>query len=493
MQHLYKDSVCFIDGRDTTKDAATRSIHKYYPGDGRLLGQIDFASPTVIEHALTSSRHAQTPWREYTLDQRSEILLRAAQLLRDNLEELAQLEVWDTGKPITEARTVDILSAADCLTYFAKVALANESSVIPSDENLIYTRREPLGICLGIGAWNYPLQIACWKAAPALMMGNVMIYKPAELTPATTLALARIFIQAGMPPGVFNVILGDGDIAKALIERHEIAKISFTGSVATGKSIMRQAAEHLVPVTLELGGKSPLIIFDDADVAEAITGSMLANFYTQGEICSNGTRVYVARALYPRFIAGLQARVAQFALGDPFAPQTQIGAMISEQHMQRVLGYIQQGIAEGAHLLCGGERETNSACAEGYYVQPTILVCDHDNLCVVQEEIFGPVMSVLIFDDEAEVIQRANDSAYGLAAGIFTRDIKRAHRVAQQLQAGVCWINNYNVTPVGMPFGGVKHSGFGRENALITLQQYTQLKSIYVELHQIIDPYALQK
>lgn len=489
MQHQHTDYLSFIAGQYATKDDSTTSLQKHYPGDHRVLGDIVFANHHIIKHAVSSSQQAKNTWRNYTLNQRSDILLRAAALLRDNIERLAILEVWDTGKPITEARSVDILSAADCLTYFAKVALAYESQVIPADNNLIYTLREPLGICVGIGAWNYPLQIACWKAAPALVMGNTMIYKPAELTPATTLALAEIFIQAGMPPGVFNVVLGDGAVATQLIAQPEIAKISFTGSVATGKQIMRQAADNLLPVTLELGGKSPVIIFDDANLEEAVIGSILANFYTQGEICSNGTRVYVARDIYPRFMTALKARVSKLILGNPFATETQIGALISESHMQKVLHYVQVGIEEGANLICGGQRESNFGCAAGYYVQPTLLACDHDEKRVVQEEIFGPVMSILVFDDEAEVIQRANKTPFGLAAGIFTQDIKRAHRVIRQLEAGVCWINNYNVTPVGMPFGGYKHSGHGRENGVITLNQYTQLKSVYVELNRIADPY----
>lgn len=470
----------FIDG--VYRSASTDALHpNYHPGTNAVNNQIAYAARDDLEAALQSSQKAFRLWSQWTVNQRSNVLLAAASLLRARVKELATLEVWDTGKPISEALAVDVISAADALEYFAKIALALEDSVMPNNNALIYTLREPLGVCVGIGAWNYPLQIACWKAAPALIMGNTMIFKPSELTPMTALVLAEAFIQAGMPPGVFNVILGDGKVAEQLLALPGIAKISFTGSVATGQRILQQAAQQIIPVTLELGGKSPLIIFDDADLDEAVIGSMLANFYTQGEICSNGTRVFVARSLHQAFIEKLSARVKRLVIGDPFVAQTQIGALISPAHLQKVASMVQRGKLAGAELICGGEIIHRN----GNFIEPTVFTQCSDDMELCIDEIFGPVMSVLIFDDEEEVIQRANNSAYGLAAGLFTKDIKRGHRVAKQLQAGMCWINNYNVTPVSMPFGGYKKSGLGRENGQVALVNYSQLKSIYVELSKI--------
>lgn len=488
MQTLTQACRSFINGRYVSSQSENL-YPNYHPATNQIINHIETTDTESLSAAVHSAKQALPNWSRLSVHQRGAILQKAAALLRERVTVLAELEVWDTGKPIAEAMSVDVLSAADALEYFAKTAAAMEDTVIPSSDALIYTRREPLGVCVGIGAWNYPLQIACWKAAPALMMGNTMIFKPSELTPMTALALADIFIQAGMPAGVFNVVLGDGATAEKLLSLPGIAKVSFTGSVSTGKKILQQAASHLLPVTLELGGKSPLIIFDDADLDQAVIGSMLANFYTQGEICSNGTRVFVARNLHDRFIEILHSRVKKLITGNPFDQRTQVGALISREHLQKVRGFVEGGIAQGAQLICGGKQPASDELAQGNFIEPAIFINCKDDMNIVRDEIFGPVMSVLTFDDEDEVIQRANFSPYGLAAGLFTNDIKRGHRVARQLQAGICWVNNYNVTPVGMPFGGIKHSGFGRENCMSAMQQYTQQKSIYVELNQIEHSY----
>lgn len=461
----------------------------YHPASNQVINNIVYASDADCQSALTSAQTAFTSWSTLSCSQRGNILLRAAELLRERVVQLARIEVLDTGKPISEAVSVDIHSAADALEYFAKTAMALTGSVIPDSLAHIFVTREPLGVCVGIGAWNYPLQIACWKAAPALVMGNTMIYKPSEQTPLTTLELAKILIEAGLPPGVFNVVLGDGSVGEKLLSLPGISKISFTGSVPVGKKIMLQAAEKFVPVTLELGGKSPLIIFEDADLDEAVSGSMLANFYTQGEICSNGTRVFVARNKLENFMDKLIERTARLKVGNPFNESTQIGALISRAHHQRVLGYIQQGIEEGADLALGGKVPETLECEQGNFVLPTIFANCHDEMTIVREEIFGPVMCVLAFDEEDEVIQRANATQYGLSSGLFTENIKRAHRVAKALQAGVCWVNHYNMTPLGMPFGGRKHSGIGRENGHSVLLSYSQEKSIYIGLSPIDCPY----
>jgi betaine-aldehyde dehydrogenase len=473
----------YINGTFTHAD---NNLHpNMYPATNETINQIAYASENEITQAIESSQHAFKTWSQTSINQRSAILLKTAELLRSKVKELAELEVWDTGKPIREASSVDIYSAADSLEYFAKIALGYESHVIPDNKALIYTTHEPLGVCIGIGAWNYPLQIACWKAAPALMMGNTMIYKPSELTPMTTLALAKIFQQAGLPDGVFNVILGDGLIAEKLLQQDHIAKVSFTGSVETGKKILQQTATQLIPTTLELGGKSPLIIFEDANLEQAILGAMFANFYTQGEICSNGTRVFVARNIYTQFIEKLIEQTKKLIIGDPFAKDTQIGALISRAHFNKVMNFIAQGKKEGAELALGGNAIKQTPLDKGNFIEPTIFVNCNDHMTIVKEEIFGPIMSILAFDDENEVITRANQTRYGLAAGIFTENLKRAHRVAKQLQAGVCWVNNYNITPLGMPFGGYKQSGLGRENGKVALSYYSQLKSTYIELNEI--------
>jgi betaine-aldehyde dehydrogenase len=352
-----------------------------------------------------------------------------------------------------------------------------------------YTRREPLGVVAGIGAWNYPLQIACWKAAPALACGNAMIFKPAELTPLTAVKLAEIMTEAGVPDGVFNVIHGFAETGRMLTCHPDIAKVSLTGEVGTGKKVMADAAQTLKYVTLELGGKSPLIVFDDANLDDAVSGALLGNFYSAGEVCSNGTRVYVQRGVYDAFMEKLVARVQKMKIGNPLKPETHIGALISESHMNKVLDFIEKGKAEGARVAVGGHRVTDGTMGNGFFVAPTVFVDCSEDMAIVRDEIFGPVMAVLPFDDEDEVVRRANDTAYGLAAGVFTRDLSRGHRMIARLEAGTCWINHYNVTPIELPFGGTKRSGLGRENSKAAVEHYTQLKSVYVNLGSVDSPY----
>jgi betaine-aldehyde dehydrogenase len=316
-----------------------------------------------------------------------------------------------------------------------------------------------------------------------------MIFKPAELTPLTAAKLAEIYTEAGLPDGVFNVVQGMADTGRMLTRHPQIAKVSLTGEVGTGKAVMADAAPTLKHVTLELGGKSPLIVFEDADLDDAVSGALLANFYSAGEVCSNGTRVFVHRAVKDAFLAKLKARVERMVVGDPLDPKTQVGALISQDHMAKVLGYIERGREEGAKVLVGGGRVTDGALARGWFVAPTVFDGCVDDMAIVREEIFGPVMTVLSFAGEDEVIQRANDTEYGLAAGIFTRDLARGHRVIARLEAGTCWINHYNVTPIELPFGGVKRSGLGRENGKAAIEHYSQLKSVYVGLAPVQAPY----
>ena len=459
------------------------------PANGELICTVQKAHAGDVDKAVASARQGFEIWSRKTGTQRSRILMQAVALLRERNRDLAELEVMDNGKPIQEAEAVDVSSGADCIEYFAGLAPTIGGQHIQLENAFGYTRREPLGVCVGIGAWNYPIQIACWKAAMALACGNAMIFKPASLTPLTALKLAEIFTEAGVPDGVFNVICGGADTGQCLSRHPGVDKVSLTGSTNTGKLVMADAASTLKHLTMELGGKLPLIIFADADLDNAVSAAMMANFYTQGEICTNGTRVFVDRDIHDDFVERLLARTSKLKIGDPMNADTQIGALVSEGHMNTVLSYIEKGKAEGASLRCGGGRSADPTLARGYFVEPTVFTGCNDDMTIATEEIFGPVMSVLTFDGEEEVIRRANDSDYGLAAGIFTKDLARAHRVIAELEAGTCWINNYNITPIELPIGGYKQSGLGRENSPAAIDHYTQLKSVYVELGDVDCPY----
>ena len=460
------------------------------PATGEVLARLEVAGPAAIEAAVTKARAAQKKWAAMTGTERGRILRRAADILRARNNELAELETRDTGKPIQETSVVDVISGADCLEYFAGLAptLSGEHLDL-GPQAFGYTRREPLGVVAGIGAWNYPLQIACWKTAPALACGNAMIFKPADLTPLTAMRLQEALDQAGLPEGVFQVVQGLADTGRLLTQHPGIDKVSLTGSVNTGKAVMAAASGSLKHVTLELGGKSPLIVFDDARLENAVSGALLGNFYSAGEVCSNGTRVFVHRRIKEAFLERLIARTSAMRIGDPLDPRTQVGSLISQAHMEKVLAYIARGRAEGARLVIGGNRMTTADLANGFFVAPAVFDECHDEMAIVREEIFGPVMSVLSFEDEEEVIARANATDFGLSAGVFTNDLTRAHRVIARLQAGTCWINHYNITPIEMPFGGVKLSGLGRENGRAAIEHYTQLKSVYVAMGDVDAPY----
>lgn len=474
----------FIGGA-FVEDRGGESFESRYPATGEVIAQLHAATPEVIDRALTAAQAAQAEWAARPPVERGRILQRAAALMRARNRELSVLETLDTGKPLQETLVADAASGADALEYFAGFAATVTGQTIPLGRDMAYTQRLPLGLCAGIGAWNYPIQIACWKAAPALAFGNAMVFKPSELTPLSALALAEILTEAGLPDGLFNVVQGMGDVGAALASDRRVAKVSLTGSVPTGRKVYAAAAAGLKAATMELGGKSPLFLFEDADIENAVGAAMLANFYSSGQICSNGTRVFVHRAIKAAFLERLVERTSKIVLGDPLDEATQMGPLASAGQMEKVLGYINAGKASGARLVCGGAR----LGTEGSFVQPTVFADVHDDMIIAREEIFGPVMAVLDFEDEGEVIARANATQYGLAAGVFTRDFARAHRVIGQLQAGTCWINAYNLTPVEMPFGGVKASGLGRENGHAALEHYTQLKSVYLGLGDVDAPY----
>lgn len=469
---------------------AEHTIRVINPATGEELAVLAVDGPAQVNAAVDRARLAQKEWRALTGAERGRVLQRAARLLRERNDALAELETRNTGKPIQETRAVDVISGAECLEYFAGIAAGLAGEHIDLGPKAFgYTRREPLGVVAGIGAWNYPLQIACWKSAPALACGNAMIFKPAVLTPLTAIKLAEIYREAGLPEGVFQVLQGFAATGRLLTRHPGIRKVSLTGEVGTGKAVMAEAAATLKQVTLELGGKSPLIVFEDAKIDNAVAGALLGNFYSAGEVCSNGTRVFVHRSIHAAFVERLRERTATLRLGDPLDPRTQVGALISQEHMEKVLGFMARGRAQGARLVIGGARATSGELARGCFVAPTVFDYCHDDMDIVRREIFGPVMSVLEFTDEDEVIARANASEFGLAAGVFTNDVMRAHRVIAQLEAGTCWINHYNVTPIELPFGGVKMSGLGRENGRAAIEHYTQLKSVYVAMSDVESPY----
>lgn len=466
-----------------------KKFNNHNPATGEVLNQVSSASKADFEKAMESAKQGFEVWSAMSPTERGRILHKASRLLRDKNDELALLESQDSGKPIREALEVDVVSGADCLEYYAGIAASIHGEHIELGGDFAYTRREPLGICAGIGAWNYPLQIACWKSAPALACGNVMIFKPSELTPLTAYKLAEVFKEAGLPDGVFNVVQGDGEVGQLMTSHPGIAKVSITGEVGTGKKVMSAAAATLKHVTLELGGKSPIIVFEDADLEEAVNGVMLGNFYTQGEICSNGTRVFVHSSIREKFLKILVARTKKLKVGSPSDPATHIGAMINKNHFEKVMSYIALGKKQGAELICGGKQVSVPGCEGGYFIEPTIFASSQDELRIVEEEIFGPVMSILTFSDEKDVLERANNTPFGLAAGVYTNDLRRAHRMVAKLQAGICWVNTFNITPVEIPFGGYKQSGIGRENGLAAVEHYSQLKTVYIAMKDLGNPF----
>lgn len=468
----------YQDSQKTNTDQ--QRFELYNPATNKLLHHFYAANDLQLEQAIASAKLAQIQWAKQSCQHRIAILKKWAALIKDNATALAELEVLQTGKPIQEALMCDLPTSYGAIEYFSSLLNDLRGDYQEFDSGSCITRFEPLGVVAAIGAWNYPLQIACWKAAPAIAAGNAVVFKPSELTPLTALKLAELAIQAGLPAGLFNVIYGGGDLGERLCSNPDIAKISFTGSVPTGKKIIQASADNITPIILELGGKSPLLIFEDAQIDEAVNVALMANFYTQGAVCSNATRVFVHESLVPNFLEALKIKVAEIRVGDPMQATTQMGALITKKHLESVLEQVNIAVSEGAKILCGGSKVKLAELSDGNFMQPTVLVDCHDSMQIVQQELFGPVMTVLSFKDENEVIQRANSTCFGLAAGVVTNDIRRAHRVVNQLQAGTCWINHYNVTPVGFSFGGCKQSGFGRENSHQTLSQYCRTKSIYV-------------
>ncbi len=474
----------FIDGQ-YVEDTNGTPIPVICPVSEEQIALVYAATPAIIDKALDAAKRAQVAWAAMTGTERGRVLRRAADIIRERNYDLSVLETNDTGKPLQETLVADATSAADALEYFGGLAGSLTGEHIQLGEDFVYTRREALGVCVGIGAWNYPTQIAAWKGAPALACGNAMVFKPSETTPLCALKVAEILHEAGAPAGIYNVVQGMGEVGHGLITDPRVAKVSLTGSVPTGRKVYAAAADGIRHVTMELGGKSPLVIFDDADLEDAVGGAILANFYSSGQVCSNGTRVFVQSGIKEAFLTRLAERLEDVKMGDPLDESVNFGPLVSKRQMEIVQGFIAKGIEDGARLVAGGQREGDA----GYFLQPTVFADVNDDMTIATDEIFGPVLSVLDFESEEDVIKRANATDFGLAAGVFTNDLTRAHRMVAAFEAGTCYINTYNLAPVEAPFGGSKLSGVGRENSKAAIEHYSQVKSVYVAMGPVEAPF----
>jgi len=455
------------------------------PATEEVIAQVPSASAADLDQAVAVARAAlDGPWGQMSARERGRLVRKLGERLLERADEVSRLETLHNGKPISESRHIEIPAAAECFEYYGGWSDKVMGETIPVKGNhLAYTLREPIGVVAAIVPWNFPLLLASWKVAPALACGNTVVLKPASQTPLTALALGEIAVEVGLPPGVLNVLTGPGSVlGQAIVEHPGIDKIAFTGDTSTGKGIMRGAAGTLKRITLELGGKSPNIVLGDADIDAAIRGATIGIFYGKGEVCAAGSRLLVDRTIKSEFIDKLAARARKMTAGDPMDPRTRFGALSSKKQLETVLGYIDAGKREGATLVAGGAR-TDIGTGKGYFVQPTVFADVRPEMTIAREEIFGPVLASIEFADIDEAIARANDTPYGLAAGVWTRDIKKAHYIARKLQAGTVWINTYNVYDTAAPFGGYKQSGFGREMSAHALEHYTQIKSVWVDLN----------
>ena len=464
--------------------ASGKTFPTYNPATGEVLSEVAEGDREDINRAVDAARAAfeNGPWRKMTASERGRAIWRLADLLEQNLEEFAAIETLDNGKPLKVARVADVPLAVDLFRYMAGWATKIEGNTIPISvpyapgaKFFAYTLREPVGVVGQIIPWNFPLLMAAWKLGPALATGNTVVLKPAEQTPLSCLRLGELIHEAGMPDGVVNIIPGYGETAGAALAAHpQVDKIAFTGSTEVGKLILQAAAGNLKKVSLELGGKSPNVVFADVDLDAAIAGAASAIFFNHGQCCCAGSRLYVEKSVFDKVVDGVAAQAKKINVGSGFESSTDMGPLVSEDQLNRVCGYLESGFSEGATAVVGGSRHGD----KGYFVKPTVLVNTNENMKVVQEEIFGPVVTAMPFSDPEELITQANDSIYGLAAGIWTRDIKKAHRLAAQMRAGTVWINCYNIFDAALPFGGYKQSGWGREMGKDALEMYTEVKAV---------------
>ena len=463
-----------------------KNFNTINPATGEVLTQIAEASVHDLDRAVSAARHAfddrTGAWRKMSASERGRLIWRLADLLEKNIEEFAELETLDNGKPIFESRYVDMPMVIDVLRYFAGWATKIQGETVNTFETAFtYTLREPVGVVGLIIPWNFPLLLASWKLGPALACGNTIVLKPAEQTSLSTLRFGELAIEAGVPAGVLNIVTGGPATGKAIVGHPGIDKIAFTGSTAVGKEIMRGAADTLKRITLELGGKSPNIVFADSDIDNAVKGAINGIFYGKGEVCNAGSRLFIESKVQDEFLEKLVARAKKLQPADPLDPKTRLGAIVSQEQMQTVLGYIEAGKNEGAKLIAGGNRASVNG-SKGFFIEPTIFGDVTNEMKIAQEEIFGPVLATLSFDDMDQVIDLANRNPYGLAAAVWTRDVKKAHTVSRQLKAGTVWINTYGLMDAALPFGGYKSSGFGRELGAHAIEHYTELKTVWLNL-----------
>jgi aldehyde dehydrogenase (NAD+) len=476
-----KPGKLFIDGK-WVDSVSGKTFDTINPAMEEVITSIAEGDSADIDLAVTAARKAfeDGPWRKTDARDRGRILLEIANLIEKNKDELALLETLDNGKPVSETTNADLPLVIDCLLYYAGWADKIHGETIPVRGDFFnYTLREPVGVVGQIIPWNFPLLMAAWKIAPALACGNTVVLKPAEQTPLTALRLGEICQEAGLPDGVLNIVPGYGPTAGAALAEHmDVDKIAFTGEYTTGRIIMQAASKNLKRVSLELGGKSPNIVFADSDIDSAVNGAMTGIFFNQGEVCCAGSRLFLEKSIHDEFVEKLSDKASSLRVGNPEDAGTQMGAQVSKEQFDKILGYIDTGKQEGAKLVTGGER-----CGEkGYFIKPTIFDAVDNNMKIAREEIFGPVVSAITFDDVDDVVRQSNLSIYGLAAAVWTRDIKKAHRLARDLKAGTIWINTYNTFDAASPFGGYKQSGFGRELGIHALELYTQVKSVWINL-----------
>lgn len=475
----------FINGQfvDAKSGKTFESIN---PATGEAYATVAEAGAEDVDLAVKAARAAfeSGPWAEMAPSERGRLLYKAAQKLWENLDRLAEIESTDNGLPINETKYIAMPATIDVLEFYAGLANKIQGETLSSPGNRFnYTLREPVGVVGAIVPWNFPLMLTMWKLAPALAAGNTIVIKPAEQTPISVLEMAKIFQEAGIPDGVINVVPGFGPTAgQALVTHPGVDKVAFTGSTETGRLIMQAASNTLKPISLELGGKSPNIIFEDADIESAVNGSMFGIYFAQGQVCAAGSRLFVQESIYDKFMSEYVSKVQKIRIGDPLNPATQMGPQVSEEQLERIEYYVNAGLEEGAKIVIGGER--NKQAGSGYYYTPTIFENVSNDMKIAQEEIFGPVVSVIRFKDEEDVLKKANDTIYGLASGIWTNDLKRAHRMARKLKAGTVYVNTYNMLDSTAPFGGVKQSGFGRELGVHAMDLYTQIKHVWVDLNE---------
>ncbi|MCI5837008.1 MAG: aldehyde dehydrogenase family protein [Veillonellaceae bacterium] len=484
MANLQKKYDLYIDGKWVPATAGA-TLEAYSPVDGKKLADIAEASREDVDHAVEAAQRAFETWKLTSPAVRQQALLKIADIIEENLEHLATIESMDNGKPIRETMAADIPLAADHFRYFAGAIRVDEGSVQMLDNNTMsMILREPIGVVGQIIPWNFPFLMAAWKLAPALAAGCTVVLKPSSHTSLSVLELARL-IDGVLPQGVLNVITGAGSKAGEYILQHKgFNKLAFTGSTAVGQEVYEAACSHMIPATLELGGKSANIFFEDADWDMAMDGLQLGILFNQGQVCSAGSRVFVQDTIYDKFVAEAKKIFEKVRVGNPLDKDTQMGALIYEDQLKKVLKYVEIGKKEGATLVTGGERITEGDLGNGYFMQPTIFADVTNDMQIAQEEIFGPVVVIQKFHDEEEVIRLANDSIYGLGGGVFTRDLNRAIRVSRAIETGRIWINSYNNFPAGAPFGGYKQSGIGRETHKVILDHYTQMKNLLINLNE---------